>query len=141
MKPFSRQTVDSLQHTTGDVSGPAIHTPDAPQRWLSDDTLLAPVATPSVEIDALAHGSKRKVVRARLTSCRWSSSTPNPFRAKPRQCQIRILHRISSLKGKIPRASVGPHGQFLVSKRGSRFFDLGQPSKGSFANFAILISD
>ena len=66
MKPFSRQTVDSLQHTTGDVSGPAIHTPDAPQRWLSDDTLLAPVATPCVEIGALAHGSKRKVVRARL---------------------------------------------------------------------------
>ena len=52
-----------------------------------------------------------------------------------------FLHRISSLKGKVPRASVGPHGQFLTSTRGLRFFDLGRPSKCSFANFDILIAD
>ena len=52
-----------------------------------------------------------------------------------------FLHRISSLKEKAPRPSVGPHGQFLVCKRGSRFFDLGRPSKCSFAKFDILIAD
>ena len=45
------------------------------------------------------------------------------------------------MKGKVPRASVGPHGQFLTSTRGLRFFDLGRPSKCSFANFDILIAD
>ena len=45
------------------------------------------------------------------------------------------------MKEKAPRPSVGPHGQFLVCKRGSRFFDLGQPNKSSFAKFDILIAD
>ena len=65
------------------------------------------------------------------------------FRFVPNQnnADDAFLHRISSLKEKAPRPSVGPHGQFLVCKRGSRFFDLGRPSKCSFAKFDILIAD
>ena len=65
------------------------------------------------------------------------------FRFVPNQnnAEDAFLHRISSLKEKAPRPSVGPHGQFLVCKRGSRFFDLGQPNKSSFAKFDILIAD
>ena len=40
------------------IHGPAIHTADAPQRQLSADTLLAPVAASWVEIGTVAHGSK-----------------------------------------------------------------------------------
>ena len=45
------------------------------------------------------------------------------------------------MKGKAPRSSAGLYDRFLTSTRGLRFFDLGRPSKCSFANFDILIAD